>query len=563
SKDSSIINPVPKGNSASIINFNQIPETYKVKKGDTLSSIAKEFLGKENAYMEIFQLNKSKSFSHPNSVLKVGMTLKMPVQEQSADPTSVPNKKNNSLSEYQKEHPLSYITLGQKGKEEVEVPEEVLNPEDQQSNESFYSQFSQRRETVNIPGSASIVSNDAVKVNRTFNLQTTFNPKTMKDADKWLAKAAETLKENNASIDIGVNGNCLTIDSTMLKGISDKITENKTEGTKLLKEMFEKSGTAFNNGLYAIDDVVSNLKNSPYYDEIKTQPKTFDLSQVAKEFSLDNDKKSYMSGVSSHSHRQVPLIIQAGQTSESQAYSGKTSSELIKDLSKFFDARGNMKSPEAFEDAVYGMLDDQHSRRVLIEHFDLDSKENIDALIPAITSESGASSSQRDYDSYFAVGSVMINRTLGKNLKNAAVATAKGVAEDKIKPVTVKSIIFEPGQFEIAWRKQNGATIYDNHKSLNNMFKKGSLQEGNSKGSFELAYEVTNDLFAGMNKISAKVDGQTVKNSGRSTSDLFYFNQSRSKDYSQEANSESAVALIDKNNTHVFFKAWDEIAYFR
>ena len=66
-----------------------------------------------------------------------------------------------------------------------------------------------------------------------------------------------------------------------------------------------------------------------------------------------------------------------------------------------------------------------------------------------------------------------------------------------------------------------------------------------------------------MNKTSGTVEGATVKNVGRSTSDLFYFNQSRSKDYSSESNNNSAVALIDKNNTHVFFKAWDNIAYFR
>ena len=99
--------------------------------------------------------------------------------------------------------------------------------------------------------------------------------------------------------------------------------------------------------------------------------------------------------------------------------------------------------------------------------------------------------------------------------------------------------------------------------NYNNLFKKGQLNQGNSKESLELAYEVTKDLFAGMNKVSATVDGTTVKNAGRSTSDLFYFNQSRSKDYSQQGNANSAVALIDKNNTHVFFKAWDDIAYFR
>lgn len=553
--DTSEVKEINKGNSATTISFQESkPTTYTVKKGDTLSSIAKELLGKESAYMELFQLNKSKSFSHPNSILKVGTVLKLPTQSENKE-----TNKTNSLSQYQKQNPLSYVTLNNKNKE-VELPEENLSVEDKQTNEQFYSQFTKKKNTID--STNNIVSNDAVKVNRTFNLHPTFNTKTMKDVDKWLNTVANTLENNNASINIGANGKSVKIDSDTLKNITSEMTKNKANGVSLLKEVFNNSGTAFNNGLYAIDDVVNNLKNDPYYGEIKNQEKTFDLASVSEDFSLSNDKKSYTAGLLSHGHRQVPLILKNTGIDSNQGFNGKTSEELINSLSKHFDSKGVMKNPKGFESDVYKMLDNQHARRVLIEHFDLNSKENIDSLIPAITAEGGAAKSQQDYDSYFAVGSVMINRTLGKNLKNAALGVAKGSDLGKIKPVTIKSIIYEKGQFEIAWRNQNGATIYDNHKSLNNMFKKGQLKEGNSKASLELSYEVTKDLFSGMNKISATVDGVSVKNSGRSTSDLFYFNQSRNKDYSQ-GNENSAVALIDKNNTHVFFKAWDDIAYFR
>ena len=474
-KDSSIVTQLPKGNSASVINFNQIPETYTVKRGDSLSSIAKKFMGKESAYMEIFQLNKSKAFSHPNSILKVGSILKLPLQNEQSAGTSGNTSKKDSLYQYQKENPLSYITLNQKEKELTEVPVEQIPEEDQKNNEDFFSQFTNKRNYTSIEGSAKVVSDDAVKVNKTFNLQTSFNPKTMKDGDKWLGKVAETLKDNNASINIGANGKSLKIDSEMLKTISEEMTKNKAEGTKVLKQMFTNAGVAFNNGMFAIDDIVSNLKNDPYYSEIKSQTKTFDLAKVSDQFELCNDKNNYMSGVMSHGHRQVPLIIETTQSDMTEKQVAKSSTELISGLSKFFDAKGNMKNPKGFEQEVYKMLDNQHSRRELIEHFELNSKENIDALIPAVTSESGASASQRDYDSYFAVGSVMINRALGKNLKSAALATAKGVPQDKIKPVSIKSIIYEPGQFEISWRKQNGVTIYDSHKNLNSMFKKGTL----------------------------------------------------------------------------------------
>ena len=50
--------------------------TYTVKAGDTLSKIAKEFLGDANAYMDIFNANKDQ-LSDPN-LIKPGQTLKIP-----------------------------------------------------------------------------------------------------------------------------------------------------------------------------------------------------------------------------------------------------------------------------------------------------------------------------------------------------------------------------------------------------------------------------------------------------------------------------------------------------
>lgn len=51
-------------------------DTYTVKSGDTLSKIAKEFLGDANAYMEIFNANKDQ-LSDPDKI-KPGQVLKIP-----------------------------------------------------------------------------------------------------------------------------------------------------------------------------------------------------------------------------------------------------------------------------------------------------------------------------------------------------------------------------------------------------------------------------------------------------------------------------------------------------
>lgn len=52
------------------------PKTYTVKPGDTLSKIAKEFLGSANDYMKIFEANKDQ-LTDPNKI-KPGQVLRIP-----------------------------------------------------------------------------------------------------------------------------------------------------------------------------------------------------------------------------------------------------------------------------------------------------------------------------------------------------------------------------------------------------------------------------------------------------------------------------------------------------
>ena len=54
----------------------QTQTTYTVKPGDTLSKIAKEFLGDPDAYMEIFNANRDQ-LTDPN-LIKPGQVLKIP-----------------------------------------------------------------------------------------------------------------------------------------------------------------------------------------------------------------------------------------------------------------------------------------------------------------------------------------------------------------------------------------------------------------------------------------------------------------------------------------------------
>ena len=56
-------------------------ETYTVQSGDTLSAIAKKFLGNPNAYMEIFNANKDQ-LSDPDKI-KPGQVLKIPTHSHS------------------------------------------------------------------------------------------------------------------------------------------------------------------------------------------------------------------------------------------------------------------------------------------------------------------------------------------------------------------------------------------------------------------------------------------------------------------------------------------------
>lgn len=61
----------PKGKSR---DYKTMPKTHKVIKGDTLSKIAKKYLGDSSRYKEIAKLNK---ISNPNS-LKIGTVIKLP-----------------------------------------------------------------------------------------------------------------------------------------------------------------------------------------------------------------------------------------------------------------------------------------------------------------------------------------------------------------------------------------------------------------------------------------------------------------------------------------------------
>jgi nucleoid-associated protein YgaU len=63
-------------NAASAGGATAAPKTYTVKAGDTLSKIAKEFLGDANAYMDIFNANKDQ-LSDPDKI-KPGQVLKIP-----------------------------------------------------------------------------------------------------------------------------------------------------------------------------------------------------------------------------------------------------------------------------------------------------------------------------------------------------------------------------------------------------------------------------------------------------------------------------------------------------
>ena len=58
------------------VSSTDIYRVYTVKSGDTLSHIAKEFLGNANAYNKIFEINKDQ-LTNPD-VIKPGQKLKIP-----------------------------------------------------------------------------------------------------------------------------------------------------------------------------------------------------------------------------------------------------------------------------------------------------------------------------------------------------------------------------------------------------------------------------------------------------------------------------------------------------
>ena len=577
-KDKSTIKIGVKGNSATVIEFSEQknePLVHKVKSGESLSSIAKKYLGDERRYMEIFALNKGKNFPHPNSILFVGKELKLPPDAKIPDSEKSSEQNNetgpkqykvttkpvvgNVLKQYQRENPVSYITMDAINKKSEETPTK-LDKED----ETFYSSFiSDHNTSASNLYNKSVVYTDAVKVNANFDIHPTKNINN--DINKWAAKVGNVLAENNASIRVGSGDKSIVIDSNLLNAFVEKMKSNKSEALAEFKALLsDKAGVAFNNTLLAIDDITSNLKNNPYYTEIKPNKKTFDLASVANEFKITSNKNDYMRNLLSHKHRQIPVQVE-GADIKTKTNTPQDPVQIINDLSKHFDGKGNLKDPIGFEKMVYKVLDNQAARGELINHFKLNSNQNIEALIPGITSEGGSKESQRDYNSYFAVGSVILNRTLGRNIRQAAQSEAKGISPEKVKLFTVHDILNEAKQFEVMDRKVEGTnqSFYQQQKALHNSFKKDKLAEGPSKNAFEIAYEVTNDLMSGINKLSAEVDGSPQKNAGRSTSNLFYFNQSRSVDHSKVSKIDSAVTMIDKNNTHVFFKEWNDRAFFR
>jgi LysM repeat protein len=548
------------------------PKTHTVKPGESLSAIAKQYFGSPNYYTEIFKANQSSTFKHPNTPLRVGQELKLPQHLfPDNDPnTPEPAKASTLIQQYHQQNPLSFLTLDRPNRSAATetmgppAPTGLLQPQgaDNLPLLDFW-----RRDLVkpNPTGNAATVEHvDAVKVNKTFDIHPAMTAGNMAaQFPQWARKVADTLEANQATIALpGPNGQTLKADATFMRGLADQaMPKGGFDGVKTQLS----SHLAFFNSMYAIDDVVNNLKNDPYYEEIKGDPKTIDLQSVADSFHLGDDSKNYLGGVKAHKHRQIPVNV-ATDLASLNGRTHKNADALIQGLAGNFNSRGVLTNPTQFEEQVYSLLNNPGARAKLIQQFDLDSEENLKALIPSMTSESGMSASHIDYNSYFAVGAVMMNRALGRNIKKAAAELAKGKALDTVKPVKMHDIIHEQGQFEIVWRKMPGSnsTFYGHSKNLHTAFLQGKLPEGgNGHNAFEMAYEVSKDLLSGMNRLSAEVNGETRKGVGRSTGELFYFNQSRSYDYSSESRQNSAVELIDKNNTHVFFKAWDDIAYFR
>lgn len=572
------------------------PETHIVKAGDNLSKIAEQYFDDPNLYMEIYKANKDQ-LKHPNANIHTGMELKLPADLFKHEPAALDSIKEEGLSSYRAQNPLSYVTLS--GSEETLVnapepnvfsfnlrehfPEQEIkrdavayhldtlpatSPLFEQSGplnaDTLRSLFTDDAVVSESSGSEVIKHMDAVKVGKVFNLHAGLGIKTLRThLGPWSTKMADVLKEHNASITLpNANGSEIKMGAAEFEQMATRLEAGEYDQVKAFFR--EELGIAFVNTLWAMDDVVDNLQHDPYYQSKKETPKTLDLAAVSDKFNLANDKLNYLAKTKSHKHKQIPVILEMQPEQLERHKSQASATEIISELSQSFNAKGGLSKATDFETKVYALLEDSSSREKLVKYFNLDSKENFDAFIPAVTSEGGMAASQQDYNSYFAVGAVILNRTLGRNIKKAASHQAKHGNLDNFKPVTVKQIVYEKGQFEIVSRNMPGKdyNFYDYNKRQHQYFEAGKLKEsGNSFKSIQIAHEVTNDLFSGMNRLQADVDGQMVKGKGRSTAQLFYFNQSRSRDYNH-AQSDSAVELIDKNNTHVFFKEWGDRPYF-
>ncbi len=556
----------PQGSALAQFSFEALtqPSTHTVKRGESLSTIAKKYFGNSNLYMELYKANRD-ILSHPNS-LHAGMTLKLPANlfPTATDQGRSPVPTGPSLNAYRQENPLSYITLGGKEKPVKENPNSGDSPAREIAGPPTpprsFEHFLQSPDRLLAGGQNLIEHDDAVKVNKTFDLQPGMTLKNFKtQLPGWADKLATVLAENKASIKLPTaDGTGTTVDSRFFTELSRRVKAGEYEAVK--KEFGEKFGVGFVNTLLALDDVAFNIKNDPYYVEHKNAPKTIDLASVQEDFNLSSDKLNYLAHTAAHKHKQIPVQLQMDPAALQHATTTQSADDLIKDLGSYFNSKGTLTKPKEFEEKVYKLLDDPVARRRLVEKFKLNSEANLQALVPAITGEAGMASSQIDYNSYLAVGSVMMNRALGRNLKKAAMMSAQGKAAEQFKPVSMKDIIREEGQFEIVWRpmpNSGGKTFYQFNEAQNQAFLNGKLKAGgNSHNAMSMAYEVAKDIFAGTNRLAAEVNGTTQKGAGRSIGDLFFFNQSRSKDYS---NGEGAsVAYVDTNNTQVFFKTWNK-----
>ncbi|MBT9548667.1 MAG: LysM peptidoglycan-binding domain-containing protein [Candidatus Sericytochromatia bacterium] len=564
----STVQSSPQGSALAQLSFEPPtpqPSTHTVKRGESLSSIANKYFGNANLYMELYKVNRD-ILSHPNA-LHTGMTLKLPTElfPAATDKGRSPVPTGPSFNAYRQENPLSYITLGGKEKPGKDQPSNAGTPQvsgfvGPPAPPRSFEHFFEAPDRLLSGGQNLIEHDDAVKVNKTFDLQPGMTLKNFKtQLPGWADKLATVLAENKASIKLPTpDGAGTTVDSRFFTELSRRVKAGEYEAVK--KEFGEKFGVGFVNTLLALDDVAFNIKNDPYYSEYKSAPKTIDLASVQADFNLSSDKLNYLAHTAAHKHKQVPVQLQMDPAALQQATTTQSADELIKDLGSYFNSKGTLTKPKEFEEKVYKLLDDPVARRRLVEKFKLNSEANLQALVPAITGEAGMASSQIDYNSYLAVGSVMMNRALGRNLKKAAMMSAQGKPAEQFKPVSMKDIVREEGQFEIVWRpmpNSGGKTFYQFNEAQNQAFLNGKLKVGgNSHNAFSMAYEVAKDIFAGTNRLAADVNGTTQKGAGRSIGDLFFFNQSRSQDYSNGAG--ASVAYVDTNNTQVFFKTWNK-----